>query len=652
MRRRMTLAAALVLVTGIATVTFVLLARAESDTLAQQRDHELREAARTAAVVGNRLGQLQRALAATAGLFDAATLKDAQAAGRVLADARALQGMFATLTLVAPNGDVLHAVADGVSSRPAVNSADRPYFQQTIERRQPVISAPLVSRVTGRPAVVLTQPLLDNGTLHGVLAGVLALDDLGLLRDLVESDSGKTALVAIVDSEGRLLAHPERQRVLGKVDADARLAGVNGQWQAQVRARTLRLLDQGSHIVALAPVPGTDWSVWRSLPEEQVLGPLRRAQQRALLWSLAVLAVAALAVHVLIGMLLDPLDRLKQRAGDLFNHQLDPDAGWPEGPDEIVAIARVLRRVAADRSAGEARNAQVLARLESVMSAAPDGILFTRGQRFELVSAKFCRLIGRSEAELIGQETRLLFASDADYAGLGESVREAFTAGLPYEGELRMRRADGGIFWGRLRGNPVTHGVPEAGTIWTVSDATAQIEAREQLEWSATHDALTELVNRKAFERRLTRVIAGQPSSWPAALVMIDLDHFKPINDSAGHAAGDEMLKAVAHAIRGPVRGSDVAARLGGDEFALLLEGCAQQDALRIATQVRAAIAAIRLPWQGGSFTVGASLGVAMLQRDTSGAAEWLRRADSACYEAKAAGRGAIYCADTAALAP
>jgi len=129
--------------------------------------------------------------------------------------------------------------------------------------------------------------------------------------------------------------------------------------------------------------------------------------------------------------------------------------------------------------------------------------------------------------------------------------------------------------------------------------------------------------------------------------VFIDLDHFKPVNDRAGHGAGDLMLLAVAKAMTSRVRASDLVARMGGDEFALLLEGCSHDTALRIARNVRDGILQIEMPWDQGTLTVGASLGVASLTPQTHDTAQWLEAADAACYAAKNGGRGAVHSAAT-----
>ncbi|NRF71823.1 diguanylate cyclase [Aquincola sp. S2] len=171
-------------------------------------------------------------------------------------------------------------------------------------------------------------------------------------------------------------------------------------------------------------------------------------------------------------------------------------------------------------------------------------------------------------------------------------------------------------------------------------------QALRKLEWSATHDALTGLVNREAFDARLAQLFAqvdglDARDRPPAALIAIDLDHFKPVNDDAGHAAGDEVLRAVAGAIASRVRAGDLVARTGGDEFTVLLEPCAPEGAARAAEEIRQAILQLAVPWQGRVLQVGASVGVTLLTPAIANADHWKQAADAACYAAKAAGRAA-----------
>jgi diguanylate cyclase (GGDEF)-like protein len=123
---------------------------------------------------------------------------------------------------------------------------------------------------------------------------------------------------------------------------------------------------------------------------------------------------------------------------------------------------------------------------------------------------------------------------------------------------------------------------------------------------------------------------------------MLDLDHFKPVNDQGGHAAGDAMLKAIAAVVVRQVRGSDVVARLGGDEFAILLPMCDPVQAMAVVDKVHSGIGAVVLDWGDKRFNVGASLGVAGLSMAQGSVDDWLAAADAACYEAKRAGRNVV----------
>jgi diguanylate cyclase (GGDEF)-like protein len=176
------------------------------------------------------------------------------------------------------------------------------------------------------------------------------------------------------------------------------------------------------------------------------------------------------------------------------------------------------------------------------------------------------------------------------------------------------------------------------GKVLTVTAENAQLT--RALHYQATHDALVDLVNHREFNVRLREAARAHE---PCALVFIDLDHFKEVNDRGGHAAGDEALRRVSELLKEHVRASDTAARVGGDEFALLLPGCPRERAEQVAAEVLAAIHEFVLHWDDGHyFRVGASMGVAYSGAGETDADELLRAADSACYAAKNAGRGRI----------
>lgn len=168
----------------------------------------------------------------------------------------------------------------------------------------------------------------------------------------------------------------------------------------------------------------------------------------------------------------------------------------------------------------------------------------------------------------------------------------------------------------------------------TVRDVTDDQIREEELANAARHDALTGLLNRSAFDRLLTEQLSGE--HMPVAVLYIDLDYFKALNDFAGHAAGDAALKSIASGIRGSVPPVGRAARLGGDEFAVFLPHCDQAEAERVAASILASIRGADLG--AGPQRLAASIGIAIIREPTS-SADALACADDACYSAKASGR-------------
>ncbi|MEQ1684434.1 MAG: diguanylate cyclase [Burkholderiaceae bacterium] len=645
LKLRITLGAIAGLVLGVGLTTAGLLRQAERDTLSAQRYREMSEAVRTASVLSRRVVDLQVALQATAARLDAPTLADDARLAAFMESQPVLRGLFANVFATAADGRMrVYADSSGIR-HPEVNLSDRAYFKRTVEERRVLVSEPVPGRVLSEPVIVITAPLLAEARVYGVFGGVLRLASRDLLADLTDGvDAEDGAVTIVTDSRGRILAHPARERLLQSLAQEERLSQAFAHWvEAGSAAEPAGInLAQADELVSAAGVAGTDWVVWRAVPQAELLAPLRAARRQALLWAAVLVVIVSLTTLLLLWWLLRPLTQLEHRAQHLFDGSQDAHAGWPEVGGELGRLARVLRHVSAERAQLESFNTGLLQKLGSVMGAAPVGICFTRAQRFELVSAEFCRLFGREEHEIVGQPTRIIYASNADFEAVGPQVSKAFAAGEPYVGEWEMQRADGTRFWACLRGSPVDKIERGAGTIWTINDIGEQVAERARLEWSATHDVLTGLANRKALDHRLQAVFEAMPRSVPAAIVMIDLDHFKPINDSAGHAAGDAVLKAVAAAIVSQVRASDLVVRIGGDEFALLLERCAPEVAMRIADNVRAAVAGLALPWQERVLRVGASVGVASLAAETRDAASWLADADAACYEAKASGRDTV----------
>lgn len=160
----------------------------------------------------------------------------------------------------------------------------------------------------------------------------------------------------------------------------------------------------------------------------------------------------------------------------------------------------------------------------------------------------------------------------------------------------------------------------------------------------AYHDHLTGLVNRTQFDRQLCAALeSARRDGVSHILLYLDLDQFKVINDTCGHQAGDELLSQLAMLLRDNVRSNDVLARLGGDEFGVLLENCPMSQAKQIAENIREEINSFRFVWQDKSFSIGVSIGMATISKESQGADEVLGAADMACYAAKDMGRDRVH---------
>ena len=181
------------------------------------------------------------------------------------------------------------------------------------------------------------------------------------------------------------------------------------------------------------------------------------------------------------------------------------------------------------------------------------------------------------------------------------------------------------------------------GAVIILRDVTDVRQMEKRLNYQASHDALTGLMNRREFEVRLKQAIRNsQTEDTSHSLCFLDLDKFKIINDTSGHAAGDEFLKQISHTIQSLLRQTDVLARLGGDEFAIILDRCSIHQATNISNQIIMKIKESRFSWGKNSFETGASIGIAPITKLTVSSSEVMSTVDAACYEAKNKGRNRI----------
>ena len=186
------------------------------------------------------------------------------------------------------------------------------------------------------------------------------------------------------------------------------------------------------------------------------------------------------------------------------------------------------------------------------------------------------------------------------------------------------------------------------GAVVVFRDVTKERRLKHALSFQASHDALTGLINRREFDNRLNSALqSARDGAGTHALLYVDLDQFKVVNDTCGHTAGDRLLRDVTVLLQQQVRSADVIARLGGDEFGILAQHCTLQQATRIAEQIRLAVRDYRFFWEQNTASIGASIGVVEITRDSDSVASLLSAADIACYAAKDAGRNRVHVHDS-----
>jgi diguanylate cyclase (GGDEF)-like protein/PAS domain S-box-containing protein len=241
------------------------------------------------------------------------------------------------------------------------------------------------------------------------------------------------------------------------------------------------------------------------------------------------------------------------------------------------------------------------------------------------------RMLGYEPAEMIGVRAISLIHPDDLPGVLPDLERLMATPGATFTYQARYHHQDGSWRWLEVTSRNLTHEPSVAAVVSNARDVTDARELQDRLRHEATHDALTGLANRVLFGRRLAAEVAAG-----VALLHIDLDGFKPINDTYGHHAGDAVLVRVAQRLRASLPAGAVAARLGGDEFAVLLPGTGPSVAEQVADRFRAVLAE-PIVVDGQELTIGASIGVVA---GAGGDPEaLLRRADEAMYRSKHAAR-------------
>ncbi len=366
---------------------------------------------------------------------------------------------------------------------------------------------------------------------------------------------------------------------------------------------------------------------------------------------------------------------MKRRDGQLFWTHLTGTLVDPH--DTEAGSIWIVDDINAHKLA-QAELQAVVAQQQLIFSNAMVGIVYLRERKVTQCNEAFEQLFGYAPGELRDSSSRQWYLSEEDWRAAGERCYAPLSEGRSFQGEMMLARKDGSAICCDVRAKAIDSSNLDLGSIWITMDITArkhaqlallqardeleqlvlqrtgelrqtvlalekkvveQIEAEARIQQLAHFDTLTGLPNRALLAERCNQVLSlASRSQQPVALMFLDLDHFKNINDSLGHRVGDEVLVELARRLRAVVREQDTVARLGGDEFILLLPGNDVAGAAHLAGKLlQAALEPFQV--EGHELTVTPSIGIALYPRDGLDLDSLARSADSAMYQAKQSGR-------------
>jgi diguanylate cyclase (GGDEF)-like protein/PAS domain S-box-containing protein len=495
----------------------------------------------------------------------------------------------------------------------------------------PVRSRGLSTQLTGR---------LRSGSWRRWAAVVLAFNiALGMgfsvvaLRHQADARSRADVLLADLDAA----ASAQEAQLWRAVSADAAVPA------ASFRSAAQRFADAAAQVTGAGTAPADNQGIATAVAGE------RDAVQRvtALLEKAGPAAAGATAS----ASLLPAARRLHAAVTDTARrHQAaNSDAGVVADTETLfmmvfaaIMAGLLFRRFEAARRTGElgvaAAKAQGEARFQALVHNSSDLItLIDADLAITYQTPSITRLLGYAEDELIGTQLAELTHPEDRLSLLAARAEAVADAAASTTSHLRLRHRDGTYRHVQSIHTNLLDDPDVRAVVVTTRDVTAQKQLEAQLQHNAFHDTLTGLANRALFADRLDHALARTDRlAAPVAVLFVDLDDFKAVNDGSGHTAGDELLVAVARRLRETLRPSDTIARLGGDEFAVLIEDAAEPG--RPAVAAERLLAALAEPFDGTRIT--ASVGIATGAAGQHDAAELLRHADVAMYAAKAAGKG------------
>ncbi len=411
-----------------------------------------------------------------------------------------------------------------------------------------------------------------------------------------------------------------------------------------------------SAVVKLETAP---WTIIVSQPQDVFLEPVVAQTQNALLLVAIIVLIVVLIVMAATQLLLGPVKRLTAVVNAIAQGNLEVKANV-EADDEIGSLASAFNEMTEninnlivdleDEVGSHKLTAENLNKLSQAIEQSPVSVMITDlDGNIEYVNPQLCNITGYKEEELIGQNPRILKSGHTPEIQF-KNMWTAITSGQSWSGELYNKKKNGDLFWENVTISPIKNNENKNAHYLAIKeDISLRKDYEERLLYQASYDKLTDLPNRTLAYDRIQQAIANAiREEKHIALLYIDLDHFKNINDTLGHGAGDEFLKYMAGRLKSCVHDFDTVARLGGDEFLIMLVEIDETKDSHIVSfdevvkhKTEEILQRVSSPCviQDMEFSVTASAGIAIFPQDGDDPYVLLRNADTAMYRGKRKGR-------------
>ena len=670
LKTRLTILTLAVFVGGIVIQAIYLSRSLRIDIERQLSEQQFAAVSFVAAVVNDDLRERMSALELIAGGIDESLLAQPVALQKYLENRRPLADLFnAGVFVVGKNGIAL-ADYPRMAGRIGTNYSDREHVAVALQGSQTRVGKPVPGRVLhGAPSLPISTPIHDRqGRVIGGLVGATDLSQPNFLDKITYGRSGKTGGYLVIARQWRLIITAGEKRFVmapllgvGAIPLIDRF--IDGYEGSGVLVNQLG----EERLASTKGVPLANWYVTNSMPTSEAFLPIRNMQFHILLTTIILSLLAAVLILLLIKRELAPvfetIKTLSRLSSENLPMQQLPQVTRQNEIGDLIGSFNLLIGKVADREqslrTSEARSRAIAQSAnEAIITSDSAGNIVGWNHGAEIT-------FGYLESEALGQPMTLLIPEryrDAHVAGMSRARLGAEHRIIGKTVELSGLRKDGSEFPLELS---LAKWESNDGVFFTgiLRDITGRKYLEEQVNRMAFYDELTKLANRRLLKDRIMQSIAASKRNGRyGALIFLDLDNFKSLNDSEGHAVGDLLLIEVANRLKSCVREVDTVARFGGDEFVVLInelsadksESATQANV--VAEKIRAAIGTpyvLQVPREGEEdATVDhqctASIGVVFFSQKETGQEDVLRRADAAMYLAKKAGRNSIQVDDIA----